>query len=357
MKSVSLPLLLVLIFTSAWPVGAADTSERQQLYYWLWAKNMEGYWQDFIDFAAAQKMDGVVIWGLKGFGLHGEDRFCRELVKYAHARHVKVIHGLGLNGYEVGQYIVHEDPDLAATIPARFAGTQREKDTRGAVFCPSRPKSLALLKACLLRAADTAIDGFNFETGDVDFLTCHCPDCQRRFDSASETAYGNKPIKWPLAHLKFAAEVLTASHPKLWLNCEFSMPRFGKPPYTQCERLLRLNREIDPRITVVWAENAAPPIEIATRLRKERKNIGFYIRSGAMNGWKEDATHTLKPHKLLPIAQGLLKLDPVCVFYRAYRPTRFWSVNLGVAAAILRRPGMTSKELDRLVADWHERAQ
>ncbi len=47
MKSVSLPLLLVLIFTSAWPVGAADTSERQQLYYWLWAKNMEGYWQDF----------------------------------------------------------------------------------------------------------------------------------------------------------------------------------------------------------------------------------------------------------------------------------------------------------------------
>jgi len=343
-------LIMMLTFTSPLPYASAETAPRGQIYYWLWVKNMEGYWQDFIDFAAEQKVDGVVIWGLKGFGTGGEDRFCRELVKYAHARDVKVIHGLGLNGYEIGEFIIGEDSNLGATILDKFVGTQREKNTRRAVFCPSKPKSLRLLKECLLRAADTGVDGFNFETADVDYLTCHCPDCEKRFDSASETETTNKPVGWPLEHLQFAADVLLESRSDLWLNCEFAMQRFGKPPYTDNERMLRLNREIDPRITVVWAEHDAPPKAIATLLRKERENIGFYIRSGAIYGWNEK--EQLSPVSLLPIARDLIPLDPVCVFYRSYRPTKYWSVNMGAAAKVLKNPGLTEDEVYTLVKEW-----
>ena len=334
---------------------ALGEEHRTQLYYWLWEKNMEGHWQDFIDFAAEQKMDGVVIWGLKGWTQYGGDRYCREVVRYAHERNVKVIHGLGLNGYEIGEHIIGEDPALAAVIPERFAGTEREKDTRRAVFCPSKAKALDLLKDCLLRAAETGLDGFNFETADVDYLTCHCPDCEKRFESADETEYQNKPIGWPLEHLKFAADVLADKYPALWLNCEFAMQRFGDPPYTECGRILELNRRIDPRITVIWAENVAPPEEICKLLRKERENIGFYIRSGAMRGWEEK--ERISPTALLPVAKRLLGLDPVCIFYRSYRPTPYWAVNMGAAAEVLHNPDMTEDEVASLVAEWKRKAE
>ncbi len=116
-----LHLWLLLIFVcvpSLANAGAAETRPRGQLYYWLWAKNMEGYWQDFIDFAAEQKMDGVVIWGLKGFGFHGEDRFCRELVKYAHARISSVLRNAAELGIDWRQQ--EFDPGLLAD-PAEAA--------------------------------------------------------------------------------------------------------------------------------------------------------------------------------------------------------------------------------------------
>jgi hypothetical protein len=188
----------------------------------------------------------------------------------------------------------------------------------------------------------------------VDYLTCHCPDCEERFDSADETGYENKPIAWPLEHLKIAAEVLSGSHSHLWLNCEFAMQRFGKPPYTDCERIVELNRRIDPRITVVWAEEVAPPEEICALLRKERENIGFYIRSGAIHGW--DEKERIAPSELLPVAKRLLALDPVCLFYRAYRPTPFWSVNMGAAAEILHDPEMTAEEVEKIVQRFREEA-
>jgi len=39
---------------------------RPELYFWIWWSNLEGHWQELIDFTAEQKMDGVVIWGLQG---------------------------------------------------------------------------------------------------------------------------------------------------------------------------------------------------------------------------------------------------------------------------------------------------
>ena len=323
---------------------------RPELYFWIWWSNLEGHWQELIDFAAERKMDGVVIWGLQGWKDDGKR--CREVVAYAHDRGVKVIHGLGLNGYEVGHSIVAEHPELAATIGAKLADTDKARGTRRDVFCPSKPEALKLLEACLLRAAATGIDGFNFETADVDYLTCHCPQCQKRFQSADETEHHNKPMGWPLEHLKFAADVLTKSHPELWLNCEFAMQRFGTRPYTDCDRILEMNRRIDPRITVVWAEGTAPPEEIAQRLWADRENIGWYVRSGAIHGWT--AGNILPPQRLLPIAQRLIALRPVTMMYRCSRPLDRFAVNMGAAAEILRNPGMSPAEVDRIVAEWQK---
>ncbi len=324
-----------------------------KLYFWIWWNNLEGDWRGFIDFAAEQHMTGVVIWGLQGW--RGKGERSREVVRYAHARGVQVIHGLGLNGYEVGQYIVREHPELAAVIPPALADTKKGRWSRKAVFCPSNPESQALLRALLRRAADTGVDGFNFETGDVDYVTCHCPACQARFHNENETEHENKPIGWPLAHLKLAADALAESHPGLQLTCEFAMQRFGQPPYTDCQTILRLNREIDPRITVVWSEATAPPDAIAKKLRAERADIGFYIRSGAIKGW--DAERVLSPFDLAPIARRLLALDPVCVMYRSWRPLDRWAVNMGVAARILHRPDMTPAQIAAAEAEFKKQCE
>lgn len=321
---------------------------RGQRFFWVWWRNLEGAWRDFIDFTADQQMDGVVIWGLQGWQGSGDQ--CRAVVEHANARGLKVVHGLGLNGYEVGKDIVGRHPELAAVVPASLAETEKGTWTREAVFCPSKPRSLQLLRECLLRAAATGIHGFNFETADVDYVTCHCPECESRFDSSSETEHTNKPIGWPLEHLRVAADVLGEDYPDLWLTCEFAMQRFGRKPYTDCERILELNRGIDPRMTVVWAEATAPPPEICRALRGERENVGFYIRSGAIHGW--EAEEILPAADMLPIARRLFALDPVCVMYRATRPLDRWAVNMGVAARVLRHPQMTDDDLAAAVSEF-----
>ena len=340
---------LGLALLSGMPTVGAEkpTMPRRQVYLWVWWHNLDGRWQDYVDFAADHKADGVVIWGLQGW--KGDGGRCREVVARAHKRNVKVIHGLGLNGYEVGKHVVSTNPKLAAVLPPRLAKTRKGVSSLGSVFCPSKPESLKLLKECLTRAAETGIDGFNFETADVDYVTCHCPACEKRFDSANETESQNKPIGWPLEHLKFAADVLADAYPKLWLNCEFAMQRFGQKPYTDCERILELNRRIDPRMTVVWAEGTAPPEAICRRLRADRENMGFYVRSGSMYGW--GAKSILEPRALLPIARRLMALDPVCVMYRSFRPLDRFAVNMGAAARILRKPEMTEAEVERIVAE------
>ncbi|MDD4872023.1 MAG: discoidin domain-containing protein [Kiritimatiellae bacterium] len=342
-------LCLIVVFV-ALPLYSQECAEKKSpdLYFWLWWNNLEGRWQELVDFAAKQKMNGVVIWGLQGW--KGDGAQCREVVRYAHERNVRVIHGFGLNGYEEGKCIVTEHPELAAMIPSALANTQAGKWSREAIFCPSKPKSMELLREMLLRAADTGIDGFNFETADVDYITCHCPECEKRFQSANETEHTNKPLLWPLEHLKFAADVLTRSHPNLWLNCEFAMQNFGPSPYTDCEALVRINNEIDPRITVVWCESWAPPEAIARKLRTGRQNVGFYIRSGAIQGW--EAKSVLSPEKLLPIARYLLALKPVCVMYRSWRPLDRWAVNMGAASEILHKPNMSEAEVREVVTKY-----
>ena len=337
---------IVILALAATCLSAAPASVKPcQLYYWIWWRNLEGRWQELVDFTADHKIDGVVIWGLQGW--KGDGARAREVVEYAHERGVRVVHGLGLNGYEVGKHIVAEHPELKAVIPAPLADTTKGKWSHKAIFCPSKPKSMELLRKILVQAADTGIDGFNFETADVDYITCHCPECEERFDSQDETEGRNKPIGWPLEHLKFAADVLTESHPQVWLNCEFAMQRFGSRPYTNCERILQLNREIDPRMTIVWAESWAPPDAIARKLRAERENVGFYIRSGAIYGW--DAKSVLSPQETLPIARRLLALDPVCVMYRSYRPLDRWALSMAAASHMLHNPSMSAADLESLL--------
>ncbi|MFO7976230.1 MAG: hypothetical protein R6V12_16530 [Candidatus Hydrogenedentota bacterium] len=236
MKRTSLFIVAALLMTAISLSSGAAEMPRHQHYYWLWFRNIGDAWPELIDFASDQNVDGVVIWGLDGW--KEDNSLCRDVVAYAHERGVKVIHGFGLNGYHEGAHIVRMNPKHRISISENWQAMDRGKDSLKSVFCPSEPTALAELERMLLRAAATGIDGFNFETGDVDYMTCHCAKCEKRFNSADEGPYDKKPIEWPLFHLKFAADTLLGAYPDLWLTCEYLMPRFGKAPYTDNERII-----------------------------------------------------------------------------------------------------------------------
>ena len=350
MKKTTLLIVTALLAAYACVPSSAGEIPRNGHYYWLWFRNIGDAWPRFIDFAAGQKVDGVVIWGLDGW--KEDNQVCRGVVAYAHERGVKVIHGFGLNGYHEGQHIVQMEPGHRITIPEAWQTTDRGKDSLKSVFCPSQDTALAELERMLLRTAETGVDGFNFETADVDYVTCHCAECQKRFNSADEKPYDNKPIEWPLFHLTFAADALLEKYPGLWLNCEYLMPRFGQAPYTDNERIIELNRRVDQRLTVVWADWPAPPPEICERLRKDRANIGFYVKSGAILGF--DAKDVLNPWEFLPVAKRILSLDPVCIFYRSWLPEDYWAVNMATAARIMKNPDMSAEEVEALMVQFEK---
>ncbi|MBM4082398.1 MAG: hypothetical protein FJ278_22020, partial [Planctomycetes bacterium] len=248
------------MFIAALLASSTFATESPQNFLWVWLPNLDGRWKDYVDFAADWKCTGVVIWGLEGWkrgtatSTRGNETFCRELVAYAHARGVQVIHGFGLNGYDEGRHVCKTLPATNAVIPEKLKNTSKGKDSVGNIFCPSNPDALKLLRELLLRAADTGIDGFNFETADVDYITCHCATCEQRFQSASETEHENKPPRWSIEQANWAIELLAKERPKHWLSIEFAMQRFGRPPYLDSALITQINREIDGRATVVWAE-------------------------------------------------------------------------------------------------------
>ncbi len=337
---------LVLLLGASLPLSptawADETAPKRFL--WVWNQNLDGHWRDFVDFAADWKCTGVVIWGLNGWKLTpagsqqppGGESFCREVVAYAHARGVQVIHGFGLNGYNEGQHVCRQLPAAGAVIPDRLKNTAKGRDSAGNIFCPSNPGALSLLREMLLRAADTGIDGFNFETADVDYITCHCAVCEKRFQSAGETEHENKPARWSIEQANWAIELLQKERPKLWLSIEFAMQRFGRPPYLDSDVIAQLNREIDGRATLVWSEATYPPQPVCEKLAAARQNIGFYIRSAEFSGWA--GTWQIRREDIVGTLRRLWPLHPQAFMYRGWRPLDRWVVNLAVAAEAMRDP-------------------
>jgi hypothetical protein len=231
--------------------------------------------------------------------------------------------------------------------------TAKGRDSAGSIFCPSNADALKRLKEMLLRAADTGIDGFNFETADVDYVTCHCPKCEARFQSADETEDGQKPPRWSIEPVNWAVEMLQADRPKLWLSIEFAMQRFARAPYLESEVLTQLNKEIDPRATLVWCEATYPPKPICEKLAAGRENVGFYIRSAEFMGW--EGAKKIKPADIIGTMRRLWPLHPKCFMYRSWWPRERWVVNLAVAAEAMRDPmqpdahfAAIAKEMERL---------
>ncbi|MFO7975899.1 MAG: hypothetical protein R6V12_14835, partial [Candidatus Hydrogenedentota bacterium] len=116
--------------------------------------------------------------------------------------------------------------------------------------------------------------------------------------------------------------------------------------------IIALNKRVDPRLTVVWADWPAPPPEICARLRKDRDNIGFYIKSGAIVGF--DAKDVLNPWEFLPVAKRINVLDPVCIFYRSWLPEDYWAVNMAIAARIMKNPRMAEDRVGEMVDEYEK---
>lgn len=302
-------------------------------YYWTWMKNLEDKWREFIDFAAAWPCNGVVLWGLDAWKDAG---FGRTLCDYAHERNISVIHGFGLNGYSEGKHICAAIPEARAVIPEKFHDSKEGKRSLAAIYCPSKTAANSMLREMLLAAADAGVDGFNFETGDVDYVTCHCPACLECFNSRNEGENTQKPVSWPIAHINNAVETMIRARPDLWLSAEFAMQKFAPAPYTDSEKLSRLASEIDARCTVVWSEGMAPPQEISSRLAALRRRSGFYIRSGAIHGLEGARRYRWEDE--LSAIRRLAALKPECMMYRAGAPEDYLAAKMAIAASAMRDP-------------------
>ncbi|MEW6354745.1 MAG: hypothetical protein AB1696_00325 [Planctomycetota bacterium] len=314
-------------------ISLTETPAAPRRYLWLWLQNLKGDWKPFIDFASEWKCNGVVIWGLDAWK---DDKLCREICVYAHERGVDVLHGFGVNGYHEGKHICETIPEAKAVIPEKFHNTENGKWSLDALYCPSNEKAQAAIKEMLLKAADAGIDGFNFETADVDYILCHCPKCEARFKHQSEELHANKPIEWPIEHTNMAVEFLSAERPNLWLCAEYAIQKFDPAPYVGSAKLERLAKEINKRCTVIWCESMAPPQPIAEALIQMRPESGFYIRSGAILGI--EGSEKYKWEDELAAMRRLIPLEPKCVMYRSGIPGGYLAAKMAVAAEAMWNP-------------------
>lgn len=314
-------------------VDVRESPATPRRYLWVWLHNLQGDWSRFVDFASEWKCNGVVIWGLDAWD---DDKLCRTICEYAHIRGVDVIHGFGLNGYREGKRVCETLPDAKAVIPEKFRDTENGRWSLKAIYCPSNDDAKAKIREMLLKAANAGVDGFNFESADVDYITCHCSKCEARFQNQDEDLQENKPILWPIEHTNEAVELLSKERPGLWLSAEYAVQKFAKAPYVGSANLERLAKEIDTRCAVIWCESQAPPQEIADSLIRLRPESGFYLRSGAIYGLEGAAKYKWEDE--LASMRRLVPLKPRCIMYRSGLPQGYLAAKMAVAAEAMWDP-------------------
>ncbi|RKY64521.1 MAG: hypothetical protein DRQ02_11350 [Candidatus Latescibacterota bacterium] len=335
--------------------------------FWIWFQNLGGTcpvasfppygaWREFIQFAAQWQIDSVIIWFPFSYmegraedwkwpprrGMFGP--FGKEIVQYAHDQGVQFICGFPLNGYDVGAFILKEHPELQAKIPPELANTPKGKDSVGKVFCPSNETSQQMVQELLnILVEETGVDGFNFESGAVDYVTCHCPRCEKRFQSRGETEHENKPILWDIEQINAAIDFLESKGKGL----QFSMDAI----YGQVADPETLAKEIDRRCTILWGDwENFPDVGMMKELVNIRKNTGAMLRLHLLREPGQQA--------LTQIVESCRKLGSLGlreIAGRAWIPRGWNAVKDALFAEATKNPWRSDSEFQTLIEKLYSR--
>jgi hypothetical protein len=323
---------------------------------WLWYQNLmrtdakSADWKSFIGFAHEWSITTVIIWfphvylermdanwrwpPRKGaFGHLG-----KEIVACAHQKSLKAVFGFALNGYDTGQMILAADPALAATVPPHLQDTEKGRVARETVFCPSKGSSREMLEELLLIVVDeVGVDGLNFECGEVDYVTCHCPVCLERFQSSGEGETEGKSSLWVLEQLNPAVAFLQRERPGLLLSTQHIYEQVTDPH--------QLNREIAPQCTVLWCGYGTfPDLEVCRQFSAERDNVGYLMR---LHGLVDVSFDHLRA--LAQVTENLAALKPKLLYGRAWIPRGWNAAKCAVFAETARKPFATAADLEALI--------
>ncbi|MCK4416793.1 MAG: hypothetical protein KAV99_01330 [Candidatus Latescibacteria bacterium] len=324
--------------------------------FWIWFQNLDGAWREFIDFAAQWQIDSVVIWFPFSYmegkaedwkwpprkGTFGN--FGKEITQYAHSQGVQLICGFPLNGYDVGAFILKEHPELQATIPSELANTPKGKDSVGKIFCPSNEASQKMVQELLnILVEETGVDGFNFESGAVDYVTCHCSRCEERFQSRGETEHENKPILWEIEQINSFVHFLRNKRDGL----QFSMDAI----YGQVADPELLAREIDEHCTIFWGDwGNFPDRTTAKKLMSIRQNTGFLLRLQLL---REPGQQALTD--IIENCRELISLSPREMVGRAWIPRGWNAVKDALFAQATRDSRRSDAEFQAIIEELYAR--
>ena len=167
-------------------------------------KPAEAFLEDYrrvVDFASRHRINGVVVYGLLR-DRHGGVETAKELCRYANARGVRILPGVGINSYGGIYYDgrhrfnlrtwLLDHPELRAQ-PAPDPRTRQAHHHYADMACPSQPANQAWhAEAIQWLAEEFEIGGINFETGD--YGMCRCPRCAAR--AGARTGAGRSRT-WP----------------------------------------------------------------------------------------------------------------------------------------------------------------
>jgi hypothetical protein len=323
---------------------------------WVWFQNLGGSWREFIDFAVQWQIDSVVIWFPFSYmegkaedwkwpprkGIFGP--FGKEIVQYAHSQSVQLICGFALNGYDVGAFILKEHPELQAKIPSELADTAKGKASIGRIFCLSNELSQKMVHELLsILEEETGVDGFNFESGAVDYMTCHCPRCEERFQSRGETEHENKPILWEIEQINSAVDFLKNKRKDLWLSMDAIYGQVADPEV--------LAREIDEQCTIIWGDwGNFPDIAMGKKLVSVRENTGFILRLHLL---REPSRQALTD--IIENCRELVSLGPREMVGRAWVPKDWNAVKDALFAQVTKAPRRSDTELQAIIEELYSR--
>jgi hypothetical protein len=131
-----------------------------------------------VDYMADHKFNGMILWGFLRDN-HGGIEASQELCRYATARGVRILPGVGTSGY-TGYYYEGKNEfngDTWLAMHPELRAIDKDGKPRGAP-CPSKTANQDWLdRGAAWLFKNFEIGGVNLEMGD--FFVCHCDDCKR----------------------------------------------------------------------------------------------------------------------------------------------------------------------------------
>ena len=173
--------------------------------------------------------------------------FLSELIRYAHARGIRIFAYVGLNSYNGGYANVHVE--RRAVPPSDKYLNDFDS------LCPSDERNIAYLGKAMRRLTELGLDGIIFEESEENYWHCNCERCRQRYGSVAAETFGPSPAD---AKHRANRELLrTTLYPAIRSvnpDCEIGIRMLREEPVEKPVPYLEAARaDLPPDIALYWA--------------------------------------------------------------------------------------------------------